>query len=234
MADRPKLKLDELSPRIHWVLQGIEDINGDAPNSACPLCGSVLSWAQWLNSADYHMRTECHKCGKFLRPSSGAAKAPTAEYIEALSEPGYFDRLWYHTSKDRNWARTVRHADGGQALVHAGSRLSALSRADDLYEDDQDSTYYLHSFRLRSTRRFDTRLFGDACTNWQRWLSIPLNAMDLHVSPLENSPVESPIREGGKLGLGYYNRYELPGEVSILFHAPLVQLNTVETVELTR
>ncbi len=232
--DRPQLTLNELSPRIHWVLQGVEDINGEAPNSACLSCGSTLSWAQWFNSADSSMRTSCHECGRFLRPSSGTAKYPSEDFREELLETGYFDQTWYHTSKDKNWARTVRHADGGQALVHAGSRLSALSRADDLYEDDQESTYYLHSFRLRSTRHFDRRLFGDACTNWQKLLSVPQRYVRVYAETLESSYVDSPLQVGGKLGLGYYNCYELPGEVSILFHAPLVQLNTVTTVELTR
>ena len=35
-------------------------------------------------------------------------------------------------------------------------------------------------------------------------------------------------------GAAYYNRYELPGDISIIFHGKLVQLNTVETVELKR
>lgn len=236
---RPQFSRSEIVPKNHWILREIPDVNADAMDATCYSCEAPLSWAQWLNATDAAMQIRCHGCQSYVF-TDGASNPVPQETHDAVQEPGYFDRTWYHVSRERNWAKIVRKARDGDLIVHAGSKLSALSRADDLsYEEEGNSAgpYYLHSFRLRSTRRFGRSILEDMVDSWQTTLSKPV-AMDLcavaeHRLFGGTRPTEELSPEGYH-GAPYYNRYEVPGDISLLFHARLIQLNTVETVELKR
>lgn len=231
---RPLFERSELTPISRWTGEAIADLNGDALEAACNECKARLSWAQWLNSGDYRKRpVECHRCGARTY-SDDSCLDPTPELLAEVTAPGYLDRTWYHATQKRNWAREVRSAEDGQLIVHAGSKLSALARADYLREEGYDGPVYIHSFRLRSSRWICTTLLDDMAERWQEDLRDPRN---MDVCPVRGRRDPYSFRtlgNGGYLGALYYNRYELPGDISILFHAPLVQLNTVTTVELDR
>lgn len=232
-TSRPNYSPDEIDPRNHWILEGIEDLNADALDALCSNCEERLSWAQWLNGKAHRPKGRCHGCNLIILSDGHFGPMPRESW-EQIQEPGYFDRIWYHVSKDAHWARTVRSAEDGKLLVHAGSKLAALARADDLSRITRAPELYIHSFRLRSTESFSRIVLDDMEDQWQIRLDDP--------APMDRCSVEgqSLDRDGisfeaeGDRGAAYYNRFELPGDVSIIFHAQLIQLDTVETVKLER
>jgi hypothetical protein len=210
-------------------LDAIDDLEAPAFDFSCHSCAAPLSWRQWLNGHDVDILEKCATCRANIYSESFYA-APPVEVFRRIATPAYLETTWYHTSARKDWAPAVRAAHGGTLLVHAGSKLAALSRADDLYWDMPASRrypLYLHAFRLRSTRNFAPRLLEDAGDAWQERLDVP-EPMPLCADP-EQGAILTP---DGYHGAPYYNRYELPGDVSILFAARLVQLSTVETVQL--
>lgn len=237
---RPIFSLDQVSPKNHWILEEIEDINADALDASCYDCEAKLSWAQWLNSSDPKISTKCHSCDHGIYSESFLSALPE-KLLKQIAEPGYFDRTWYHASTKEDWARSARSAEHGELIVHAGSKLAALSRADDVYaESESKGELYLHSFSLRSSRSFARSVLYDMVEDWQDRISDP-TPMELEVPGTLEEKLASrkitPVLEltaDGYRGAPYYNRYELPGDISILFHAKLIQLNTVETVKLER
>ena len=231
-APRPEFTRDQISPRNHWILDEVSDLNADALDARCSKCEAKLSWGQWLNACDYKLRTSCHNCGAMIFTDGFSTPLPR-ETWEEVQQPGYFDRVWYHASRKKDWAREIHTARDGQLLVHAGSKLSALSRADDIFTDTpSDEPLYLHSFRLRSSRSFTRTVLDDMMESWQTRLSHPL---DMEICEIKGfAPSGATMALGERIrGAAYYNRYELPGDISIIFHGKLVQLNTVETIELT-
>lgn len=237
---RTQFTFDEIDPRHQWILQEIPDVNADAMDAACQNCLNPISWGQWLNAANYANKICCNVCG--TRIFSEDCNAPLPKRFQAeLTSPDYFDRTWYHATRDKDWARKVRRAKDGNLLVHAGSKISALSRADDLYSDYYDDpsnansrSYYLHEFRLRSSKSFSRVVLEDMVDSWQTDLLEPWKMALCQVEGEQPSNRSLYLTPEGSRGVPYYNRYELPGEISILFHAQLIQLNTVKTVELTR
>ena len=230
---RPELTRADMSDRNHWILDEIPDLNADAMAAQCYKCAAKLSWGQWLNACDLKTRTGCHSCGS-LPFTNGSSTPLPRETWEQVQQPEYFDQIWYHASRKKDWAQQIRKAESGGLLVHAGSRLSALSRADDIFTDTpSDEPIYLHSFRLRSSRSFSRIILDDMMDEWQVRLDYPC---EMAVCELEggNLPDAYGHLDGKTRGAAYYNRYELPGDISIIFHGKLVQLNTVETVELKR
>jgi len=235
-APRPSYSRSQISLKNHWILREVSDFDGDALDAVCQHCKAELSWGQWLNSHDYYLKVKCHRCEGLLFPEMWGESVPRASF-EAVQEPGYFDRTWYHASDRKHWAKEVRAALRGQLVIHAGSELSALSRADTLYEETgKQVSIYLHSFRLRSTKSISRVVLDDACDTWQDELTDPRAMV---ICPVEGDDDDGEtlslsLSPDGYRGAPYYNRYELPGDISLLVHAKLIQLNTVETVELQR
>lgn len=199
----------------------------------CHKCDAKLSWGQWLNTCDFKFRVNCHSCRSMLLSEDFYTLLPR-ETWEQVQQPDYFDRIWYHASRKKDWAQQVRTADDSQLLVHAGSKLSALSRADDIFADILSvEPIYLHSFRLRSSRSFSRIILDDMMDEWQVRLD---HSCDMAVCKIEGGDCPDAYGQLNEKtrGVAYYNRYELPGDISIIFHGKLVQLNTVETVELKR
>lgn len=235
-AQRPSYSHSQISSMNHWILEEITDFNAYALDAICQHCKVKLSWGQWLNSIDYHLMLKCHSCSGMLFPEVWGEFMPRTSF-EAVQEPDYFARTWYHASDRKHWASEVRAALRGQLLIHAGTKLSALSRADALYEETgKQVPIYLHSFRLRSTRSISRSVLDDACDAWQDELTDP---QAMVICPVEGDDDDGErlrlsLSAEGYRGAPYYNRYEIPGDISLLVHAKLIQLNTVETVELQR
>lgn len=230
---RPELTRADMADRNHWILDEVPDLNADALDAQCYKCAAKLSWGQWLNACDSKTRTGCHSCGVMIFTDGFSAPLPR-ETWEQVQQPDYFDRIWYHASRKKDWAQQVRVAKNGQLLVHAGSKLSALSRADDIFTDTpSDEPIYLHSFRLRSSRSFSRTVLDDMTEDWQITVG---NPYDMDTCEIEGGGCTGGYKhlDERTRGAAYYNRYELPGDISIIFHGKLVQLNTVETVELKR
>lgn len=228
---RPTFNRAELDPKNHWILEEIEDINSDALDAVCGECQAKLSWAQWLNSSQ---GSRCHRCDSLILV--GYSETISKELIASVKDPDYFDREWFHASKRKNWSRSTRDAEQGNLLVHAGSRLAALSRADDIFRENSGLTgeYYLHSFRLRSSASFSHSMLEDMEDDWQTDLRYPQEMLICSVKGEAATDDHLELSKKGIRGAAYYNRYDVPGDISIIFHAKLIQLNTVETVKLTR
>jgi len=235
-TQKPSYGRSQISSKNHWILDEIPDFDADALDAVCQHCKVKLSWGQWLNSIDYHLNLRCHSCAGILFPEMWGESMPRASF-DAVQDPGYFDQTWYHASDRRHWAQEVRAALRGELLIHAGTRLSALSRADTLYEETgKQVPIYLHSFRLRSTKSLSRIVLDDACDLWQDELTDP---RAMAICPVEGDDDDGEalslsLSPEGYRGAPYYNRYEIPGDISLLVHAGLIQLNTVETVELQR
>lgn len=234
-ADRPNYSLEDISSTLYyWILQEIPDINWDALGSSCEYCHAPLSWAQILRAETPRVRENCHGCGAHIYAMSSTVGGPSPSELEELSIPGSLDQTWFHTSTNESWAETVARAQSGRLLVHAGSRLAAFSRADALRRSE-GREIYLHSFRLSSTADFSPQLFEDMAKGWPSSLD-QLAVASLRLESSEDCGEEDDLQwstpEPGIRGLAYYNRYEVPGDVSILFNGSLIDLSSVATVEL--
>lgn len=227
-APRPSFTRKELAILgSRFTLQAIEDLDADALRAACPECGAALSWGQWLELEKLDRRTSCHSCDSRFYGDGYTTSPPTEELAAELSQEGYFDRVWYHATDRADWVSEVRAAFGGNLLVHAGSKLSALSRADDLIRQGNGSTeFYLYSFRLKSTSGFLTELLEDMCEDWQITTA---QQQEMTVCDLRGEGIERTRHLSSRVrGAGYYNRYELPGDISLLFQAKLIAVESVE------
>lgn len=222
---------EDLTPRVQLILEAVEDLNADALDARCYSCKAPMSWGQWLNTSDLKLDVPCHACGEHLI-SGFSDPVPRATY-EEVQEPDYFDRVWYHATTKKDWAQATRKAG---AVIHAGNLLAALSRADDLYWENHEGVaeFDLYSFRLRSSKSFTRVLLDDAEVDWQSSMDHPHFMDSAEIVDLQQSPKELVLEPKGIRGAAYYNRYETPGGISILFDASLVQLNSVERRTLKR
>ena len=238
LPDRPRpfFERSEITSKRHFILDEIPDLNADALGAACEKCGARFSWGQWLNAADRLKLMECHRCGNRIY-NEDFCLDPSDELLAELQVPGYFDRTWYHATTRQNWLPGVRGAFGGDFLIHAGDRITAMARADGFYESNRmrhragrELEIFLYSFKFRGSRSFRPELFEDMGEDWpedlrhERSMGVLANG--------DTSPTgDVPMSEGFR-GAGYYNRYEVPGSVSVIAPAKHIQLNTVEMVSL--
>lgn len=232
---RPQYNLEDISKNHYWSLPLVSDLNGDANDTRCWNCRARLSWGQWLNAGDFSRIEYCHRCESAVSVDGGHEEFVPRSVFSRIAKKDFFDRTWYHATDKENWAQEVQEALDGQLIVHAGDELTARFRADGLYkETGSKCRYYLHSFKLRSTESFARVPLKDQVDCWQEELTAP-DPMEVDRwgddAPLGEFVEFSP--EGFR-GAAYYNQLEAPGEISILFYAGLIQLNTVKTVELTR
>ena len=217
--------------RYRWILSELTDLNAPALAAQCYRCETPMSWRQWLTSAN-HADTECSQCGKTLYFDDCTADLPSEELIGELRAPGYFDRTWYHATRNENWLQEVREASDGELIIHAGDKLTALSRADWLYsggdsESGKGQPVYLHSFTLSSTEGFSTAVLNDCDEAWQERLDKPY-LMDVLIAE-QDSKEQMIALSKDRPGATYYNRYELPGTLSALFAAQLIDASSVST-----
>lgn len=233
---RPQFTLGQIPPKAHWILRGIEDLNGDALDAVCWSCETPLSWGQWLRGRNYNSHSECHNCGERII-SEGFARDLPRHHVRELRRPDYFDRVWYHATKSENWVEDVQTAEEGRLLVHAGSLLSALSRADDLYRENSlhHPEIFLHSFRLKDPELVSPTIFDDMMDDWP----VRTDYLEsMRVCPVEG--IDSEIIgewqtiEAGYAAAPYYNRYELPGDISLILAASLIDEYSLDTVKLLR
>lgn len=236
--ERPQFDRSEISDHYRLMADEISDLNADALDAICSQCRTPLSWAEWINSNDYRKQTSCHSCGKRIF-STGSYEWPMpVQQQDLAASPGYFSRRWYHATRRQNWAEVAREAAAGRLLVHAGSKLSALSRADLFLRErfnPNPRPIQLYSFELRSTAEFSTTIYDDMGEDWPDRLGDGFDMRICHSTAMDEDEPScwEPMGEG-VLGVPYYNRYEVPGEISILFSAPLIDLATVEVEELVR
>ena len=217
--------------RYRWILSELTDLNAPALAAQCYRCETPMSWRQWLTSAN-HADTECSQCGKTLYFDDCTADLPSEELIGELRAPGYFDRTWYHATRTEDWIEAVRKSSDGELIVHAGDKLTALSRADYLRsvsrEEGADTEpIYLYSFTLSSTEGFSTAVLNDCDEAWQERLGKPY-LMDVLIAE-QDSREQMIALSGDRPGATYYNCYELPGTLSVLFAAQLIDASSVST-----
>lgn len=220
--------------QYYFTLQGISDLDAQALDLICVACRMPLDWWQWFQSRGYSRDTNCD-CGEPVTRRFGR-KLPSHQRF-AVESPGYFDRVWYHASHNRNWIEDVQGAEDGELLVHAGSKLAALSRADDLGRGHlfgDRKPIYLHSFLLSDPSAISTTIYDDLMDEWP----VRLDDEDpMPLCPIEDEEERSdsyswqPL-DYGVQGAPYYNRYEIPGEISLILHAGLINRDSVETVTL--
>lgn len=234
--ERPQFDRSDISSFYQLMAEEIEDLSANAFDALCSKCQAPLSWGQWINGNDYRKDTSCHSCGQRIF-STGSYEWPMpAQQHQAVESPGYFNRRWYHATRRQNWAEVARDAAHGKLLVHAGSKLSALSRADLFLRERNVPTarpITLYSFELSSTDDFSTTIYDDMGDDWPDRLG---DGFDMRIcqstATNDEEPTQYSTMGDGVLGIPYYNRYEVPGEISILFSAPLIDLATVETREI--
>lgn len=232
--DRPQFAVDDISTIAQWMLEEIEDLNADALDAICSECSARLSWGQWINGNDYKLlsQTQCHSCGEPIRFLESSWSLPTHQR-DAVEVPGFFDRRWYHATMRSNWAETAKEAVDGRLIAHAGSRLSALSRADSFIQSHRPGPISLYSFELTSTADFTTTIYDDMGEDWPERTDEQYAMRICHQEDQDDDlPSQWEHLAEGITGAPYYNRYEVPGQISILFHAKLIDLSTVEVVEL--
>ena len=229
---------EAIRAEIELMLTEIEDINAPALDAVCGECAAPLSWAQWLIEAyGPSNSTLCATCGKPPRVRFFERNLPTYR-VEEIKAPGYFERTWYHATDNPCWAEDVQSAMDGELLIHAGSKIAALSRAVDLRRDsgEAEDPLYLHSFRLSATDSMGRTVIEDADGYWPETLSEALESRRLEICAIEGEPYVERFEkfsfEEGLRGVPYYNRYELPGDISLLLHAGLIDLESVETVDI--
>ena len=233
---RPSFERSQIVSKRHFILEEIPDLNADAMGAACEKCGARFSWGQWLNAIHRMEQVSCHRCESPIY-NEDFCLDPTEELLAELRAPGYFDRTWYHATLRKDWLRSVRQSFSGGLLVHAGDRLTALARADNFYEANRfahlaksPKEIFLYSFRFRSTRGFRPELFEDMGEDWAEDLT---HRMSMRVlANGDSSPAGDVSMDESFRGAGYYNRYEIPGGVSVIAPAKHIQLNTVEMVSL--
>lgn len=232
--ERPKFDQRAVSSFCPLMADEIGDLSTDALDAVCSRCRASLSWGQWIGSNDYRQEACCHSCGqRIFQSHEWTMPGYQQQLVEA---PGYFSRRWYHASKRENWAEVARDAAAGKLLVHAGSKLSALSRADLHFRDLSNwRPVFLYSFEIRSTAEFSTTIYDDMGEDWPDRLGDGFDMRVCHSTAMDDDAPSrwEPMGEG-ILGVPYYNRYEVPGEISILFSALLIDLDSVEVVDLPR
>lgn len=226
---RPTFERSEISDRFHWILDEIQDLSADALASACDYCGASFSWGQWLTSAGEDSNFHCHSCSKAVHPHD-STQDPSEALVSELRSPGYFDRIWYHATIQKDWLQAVQEAADGELLVHAGDRLTALGRADYLrhahsqsYRSSEPLPIYLHSFRLRVTEGFAPEILEDSSDDWPEDLSDHFFGMQVLVG-------EGPLNISDSfIGAPYYNRYEAPGTISLILGAKFIDGDSLST-----
>lgn len=231
-SERPRFERSEITDRALWILDGIEDPNADALDAVCPDCSTSLNWAQWLNSRDITRKTYCDRCHRLITLREHTEDLPRHR-LQSVQQPGYFGQTWYHASRKEHWVDEVQEAEDGKLLVHAGSRVAALAMADSRRREISPlPSIYLHSFRFSSTASATTTVFEDMLDDWPKRID---QEITMEVCPVVGEPhsLEELSFSSGFRIAAYYNRYEVPGDISILFHAALIDLASVDTVELT-
>lgn len=232
---RPLFELSDITDMRHHILDSIEDLNADALSSVCEICGARMSWGQWLNASDLLSLTKCHRCDSLV--DTGTCLDPSEALLAELREPGYFDRTWYHATMRRNWLSGARGTFGGEFLIHAGDRLTALARADSFYESrgispkgERRLEVFIYSFRFQNSQSFRRELFDDMEMEWpeDRGHERPMRV----IGNGDSSPAGDVTMYPSFPGAGYYNRYELPGTVSVIAPAKSIDLDTVEMISL--
>ncbi len=235
--ERPKFELGDISTFYSLVADGIKDLNTDAFDAVCKHCQARLSWGQWLNSKDYRKNVVCHICGKaiFYRDHSEWPMPSYHQYL--VRHPDFFDRQWYHATTKRDWVEAVQEAANGKLLIHAGSKISALYRATRFLNRalaSNISPVSIYAFKLKSTMEFSTTIYDDMGDDWPDRLG---DGFTMKVSESTNTARKEKVRREpmgkGILGVPYYNRYEVPGEISILFSSILIDPTTVEVTKIS-
>ena len=231
---RPSFERSEIVSKRHFILEEIPDLNTDAMGAACEKCGARFSWGQWLNASDRMKQMKCHCCANPIC-NEDFCLDPSERLLAELREPSYFDRTWYHATLRKNWLQSARETHGGEFLIHAGDRLTALARADGFYESNRyragrELEIFLYSFKFRGVRSFRPEFFDDMGDDWPEDLSHEI-AMRVLANG-DPSPAGDVSMDESFRGAGYYNRYEIPGGVSVIAPAKHIQLNTVEMVSL--
>lgn len=153
-AARPRFDLRDIPQATRVLAGGIEDLNADALDAICPGCKATLSWGQWLNASfNRNRQITCHACSLPISVKDLTKEPIPAYRLEEVQATGYFDRVWHHATRSEHWAEEVMDAEQGQLLIHAGSKLAALSLANDLRRDYQRGTepIFVHSFMLSGT-----------------------------------------------------------------------------------
>lgn len=230
-------KMVAAAPRAHhhFALQGITNMDDQALDLICTACGGPLSWWQWFQSKSYSRESNC-ACGERI-PRNRFKRGLPDHQRYAVASPGYFDGPWFHATRKENWADAVQSPQDGQLLVHAGSKLSALSRADDLVKEIsiEHGPVYIHSFLLTDPSAISPTVYDDMGENW------PVRIDEGHamrICPFEDEEEAADSYnswqrlEAGYQGAPYYNRYEIPGEISLILHAGLIDLASVKTRKL--
>lgn len=218
--------------KYHHTLQEIPDLDAQALDFICLECGAELNWWQWFESRNYNRDTLCD-CGEVIPPGGFKRRLPRHQQL-AVQEPGYFSQRWYHATRTASWAETVQDAEDGQLVIHAGSKLAALSRADDMSRNSMNASrpMFLYSFTLTDPSLITTTVYDDMMDEWPTRLD--------EETPLWECALEDDGADGLDSGFSfnhldeiipgapYYNRYELPGEISLILHAGLIDLRSVE------
>lgn len=231
-----RYSFDDISRERHyWISQALtEDELNEPTRMSCDSCGERLLMAAWLGGSNLG----CTSCGSMVCRDALALQVETPE--ELLSEvesDGFWRQTWYHASTSPSWATDIRRATGpmegsGGLLIHAGSHLAALNRADDLYGELRATEIYLYSFRLRGTSAVARDFILKDENYWQEWLTDPV---EMAIGASRKPSIDrAHLAEDGFRAAAYYNCYEMPGELALILHSNLIQLNTVTREKLTR
>lgn len=222
--------LAEAKAQYRWLCEVVPDLSAPALAGVCRNCSLPYTWEEWLMSRSYRQTVACAACGALIYRFLNYAPLASAllERAQALQAP---QQRWYHASAQATWPSTVKAKP--ELLLHGGSVYAARARADALREEDGVATVFLHSFTLRSELRFGAFILEDALASWQQELSTPKKMRLCSIA--ENRAHSgwrtlSPTAEQAAL---YYNRFESPGDLSVLFPASAIVEESIATEVLT-
>lgn len=241
-AKRYSLK-DISEDRHYWVSQVLTDDDLNEPTGvSCDSCGVRLLLGAWLGSGVWKDgdNAGCNGCGQTVYHDALAWQTEVPqELLGIVAADDFWRQRWYHATTNSSWATDAREATGpligdSGLLIHAGSRLAALNRADDIYGERGGAEIYLYSFQLRGISAVARNFILKDDNSWQEWLSgsydMPIGAS----SGKHKGGDRAHLEADGHRAATYYNCYEMPGELSLILDSKLVQLNTVTREKLTR
>ena len=183
-------------------------------NYLCPNCGTPFSkedersliWNKifWLT---------CSWC----LTSGLRAKDMVIEVSEACgkfsTDAGVVSSNWFHYTTERDWLETVRAAD---VWVHVGTRASAEALREQREDGGKPAYSFMYTLVLETPQ-----IAAQTATDWNRW---PTYTTENRVNGGALQPGTDVVR--------YVNRWEEPGEISLLVKPEVLQV--VDTVLIRR
>ena len=187
----------------------------------CPECNRHLTEGEYktfYGCNQYHNKTEL-------------LVVPSSHHL--LNADNAKDVVWYHSTNIVNWLDVLQSAkaseyfgteEGDVPFVHVGTRGAAMQRAVELYAGVED-LYFEADETINGAFMYAVRLKEDAVIS--QHISADTNDWPFYVEE------ETKDKMGGD-ALRYVNRWESTGSVSMLIDPQMLELVSVEVLDLPK